>query len=760
MSGGQKDTPMTPVVAPTGGPRSDGPRLSGTEKGFLAVGLGASDLQNILNSTGVATLLLDTELNVRFFTPAIKALFKLLPGDVGRPLADLNSLAADGALLDDAQTVLRGLDPVECEIQAPGPVWFLRRISPYRTQEDGIGGVVITFTDITERKGTREALEAAKRQAEMANVAKSRFLAVASHDLRQPLQSLALLQGLLAKSVEGERARELVERLDQTLGAMAGMLNTMLDINQIEAGLVSAEITDFEVNRVLRRMRDEFVYQAQAQKVRLRVVACGLTIRSDPRLLKRMMRNLVSNALKYTKRGTILLGCRRLAGVLRIEVWDTGIGIPAAELNAIFDEYHQIGNDGRERNRGLGLGLSIVHRLGELLEHGIGVRSQPGKGSLFFVEVPVSDQPALPHEQDRLDDAGAITDTAFKAGTILIVEDDLEVLELLESHLTGEGHRTIAASDGIAAAAVIGSRGVRPDLVLADYNLPNATTGLEVVAQLRDALHRPIPAIILTGDISTATLREIAGQGCVQLNKPVRPLDLGQAIQRLLPPSQRADPGLVEAGGGAASTVFIVDDDASVRAELRELLEEAGLTVEDYADCESFLVSYRPNGEACLLIDAYLPGMNGVELLQKLRDAGHGLPAIMITGRSDIPIAVEAMKAGACEFIEKPVGCDELMASVHHALELSRDAGQVSAWRESAADRMAGLTSRQRQILELVLAGHPSKNIAADLGISQRTVENHRAAIMRKTGTKSLPVLARLAVAAERPAAGAQISPR
>ena len=164
--------------------------------------------------------------------------------------------------------------------------------------------------------------------------------------------------------------------------------------------------------------------------------------------------------------------------------------------------------------------------------------------------------------------------------------------------------------------------------------------------------------------------------------------------------------------------------------------------------CEEFLEAYRPGHEACLVIDAYLPGMDGFELLQRLSDAGHRLPAIMITGNSDVPMAVQAMKAGVSDFIEKPISRDELLASVERALEQSRDSSKLSARREEAANYVAGLTPRQHQIMELVLAGHPSKNIAADLRISQRTVENHRASIMKKTGSKSVPALARLALTA------------
>ena len=194
--------------------------------------------------------------------------------------------------------------------------------------------------------------------------------------------------------------------------------------------------------------------------------------------------------------------------------------------------------------------------------------------------------------------------------------------------------------------------------------------------------------------------------------------------------------------------IFVVDDDSHVREALRDVLEEDGRIVEDYETCKTFLEAYRPGREACLLIDAYLNGMNGLELLQRLRDAGDRLPAIMITDAADVTMAVQAMKAGALDFIEKPVDRHDLLASVERALEQSRGSSKAFAWQKTAAKHIAELTPRQRQIMELVLAGHPSKNIAADLGISQRTVENHRASIMKKTGAKSLPALARLALAA------------
>ena len=356
--------------------------------------------------------------------------------------------------------MLQSLAPIEREIEAQSGAWYIRRILPYRTQDNGVEGVVITFADITERRHAADALEAAKRQAELANVAKSRFLAAASHDLRQPLQTLALLQGLLAKTVEGEKAQKLVARLDETLGAMSGMLNTLLDINQIEAGTVRAEMVDFPINDLLERLRDEFTYHAQAQRLALRVVPCGLSIQSDPRLLEQMIRNLLSNALKYTKRGKVLLGCRRREGMLSIEVWDTGIGIPDEELQAIFEEYHQLDNAARERSRGLGLGLSIVQRLGELAGPS-GARplaSRQGLGLRHRGHARAErDSDRSSSSIARGSDDG-IAEDGRRTGAILVVEDDPEVRELLELLLKDEGHRAATAPRRHRGAGIGGAR--------------------------------------------------------------------------------------------------------------------------------------------------------------------------------------------------------------------------------------------------------------------------------------------------------------
>ncbi len=708
----------------------------------------ADDLKNVLYSADLATLFLDRDLRIRFFTPATALLFDILPSDVGRHLSEVRSLGFESTASEDANVVLNGLVAIEGEIEAGG-AWFVRRILPYRARDGSVEGVVVTYADITERKQAARALEAAKQAAEQANLVKSRFLAVASHDLRQPLQALSLLQGLLAKVVEGDRAKALVSRLAETLGAMSDMLNTLLDINQIESGVLRVERIAFPISDLLERLKAEFSHQAKAQGLDLRSVKSSLWVDSDPRLVEQMIRNLLANALKYTKRGTVLLGCRRRGGTIRIEIWDTGVGLAEEQLEAIFEEYHQVENPARLRSEGLGLGLSIVRRLGDLLQHPVGVFSRPGRGSVFSIDVARSEH-HLTQPAATLAPAFNAAEPNRKTGAILLVEDDPDIRDLLQQLLETEGHNVVAAANGLTALDRLAHGSVRPDIVLADFNLPGGLNGLDLATRVRGALDQQVAVAILTGDISAVTLRDIARDNCVHLSKPINLLELNRLIQGFLV----AGGSVGEAQSAALATfqdgrVYVVDDDRRVREAICSVLEDAELTPEPFSCAEDFLEAYRPGGDACLLVDANLPGIGGLELLRRLAASGRELPAMMVTGRGDIAMAVEAMKAGAMEFIEKPIARLDLLAAVTRALDRARDATSTSAWHAKAVTQIATLTGRQRQIMDLVLAGHPSKNIAADLGISQRTVENHRASIMKRTGVKSLPALARLAVAAD-----------
>ena len=825
----------------------------------------AADLQNILNSSDVATVFLDNGLNIQFFTPAAKSLFGVTGVDIGRPLADLAQRFHDDALLPDAGAVLAKLAPVRREIESEDGNWYIRSILPYLSEGNAVGGVVLTFArisemkaaegkieaarayaesiiatikqplvvldeelhvvsasasfyrvfdlkaeksigqplerllqeaswanflasvntgvaienhevefnlpglgprtllasaceivglserrkilvsldDVTDAKAKAEALAAAKEEAERANLGKSRFLAAASHDLRQPLQTMSLLQGMLADEVSGEPASKLIKRLDNTVVAMSGLLDKILDINQLEAGVVRPKLSDFAINELLHRLHTEFELHALGNGLLLRVVPCRLTVHSDPRLLEQILRNMISNATKYTSHGKVLLGCRRHGSRLSIEVWDTGTGIPETELRAIFKEFHQLENHASKRAKGLGLGLAIVQRLGDLLEAPISVRSRLGRGSVFAVEVPFVSAPVpVPPAFEgagtsRAD--GISRPSPGEAHAILIVEDDAEVRDTLKLLFDSRGFCAFAARDGHQALAIAANCGKSLDLIVADYNLPDLN-GLETIAKIEQASARKIPAIMLTGDISADTLRDIAEQHHVYLYKPVDAPNLMRHVTGILDPASQT---------AASPTVFIVDDDPEVRTAIQDVVERQGYRAKVFAGGASFLEAYSPDQSGCLLVDAQMPGLGGLELIKRVTGMQLSLPVIMITAYGDIAKAVTAMKAGAFDFLQKPVRPDQLLESIKDALNYSNRRPEQSADRKSAAAKIKSLTSRQREILEKVLAGSPSKNIAADLQISQRTVDNHRAAIMRKVGAKSLSGLIRVALAAQ-----------
>lgn len=720
----------------------------------------SSDLQNVLFSTNLATLFLDRKLQIRFFTPATKALFRLLPSDIGRPLADLKGVDDDPALLADARRVLETQATSEQEFKASDGSWYRRRIFPYISTDASISGVVITIANVTVQHLAVAAVELARREADRANLAKSRFLAAASHDLRQPLQTLSLLQGLLAKTVTGEGQQRLVARFDETLSAMSGMLNTLLDINQIEAGEVRPVRSEVPVDAVLSLIKEEFTYHALSKNLSLRVAMSTARVTSDPRLLEQILRNLVANALKYTTHGKVLVGCRRRGDVLRFEVWDTGVGIPKEDQALIFDEYHQLANDARERSKGMGLGLSIVQRLAVLLDHKITVLSVLGVGSMFAIDVPLVLRAKLPRRIDPEATISTRAGQAVRSCAILVVEDDPELRDLLVQVLTFDGHRVVASANGPDAIALARRDGFLPDVILVDYNLPGGMDGIETSRQLnRGRAEGAAAVVVLTGDISTHARESIEAGGASRLTKPVKIDLLREAISRALdairtqPAHERAAaaPPVRPAAGYAQPVIYIVDDDALLRESLCDVLEAEGRYVQAFSACEDFLNDFLPQRESCLILDAYLPGMKGLELLKALQTSGRSLPTIVITGRSDIETAVNAMKMGAFDFIEKPVSHHDLIECIDRALEKARGETRMAEGREDAVRHIRSLTARQREVMDLVLAGHPSKNIAADLGISQRTVENHRASMMRRTGAKSLPALARLAVAAALP---------
>lgn len=706
----------------------------------------SDDLQNILYSTNVATLFLDPDLRIRFFTPATKTFFNVIPGDIGRPLSDLQSLADDDDLLADARIVLRDSNTIEREVSGPNGSWFQRRIFPYRTHDDRVEGVVITFIEITERRRAAVALEEARRAAERSNRGKSRFLAVASHDLRQPLQSLRLIQDMLLQSVTDAKAQALIEQFGLLLDAMSGMINSLLDINQIESGVLEVATCAFPADGMFARLAMEFQPLAEAQSVRLQMVPTAAVLFSDPRLLEAMLRNLLANAVKYTRPGgRILMGCRHVGPMVRIEVWDTGIGIADDQLQAIFDEFHQVDNPARESERGFGLGLTIVRELGQLLGCDVKVRSWPGKGSVFSVMVPRGSPAQLPQPSAAAPVHQSAATEHPTACTIALVEDDTGVRNALEFLLTSAGHTVMSAKDGPAALAMVEQGAILPDLVLTDYNLPGGMNGIEVLAGLRALLKDHVPGIVLTGDISKEALARIEMADCAVLNKPVGASTLHGVIRKLSrPPRSPQQPAAVM----RKWVISVIENDPDIRDVIGSVLEHENWSVTSYSGAEEFLAADDIGSDRCLLVDTNLPGMSGLALIKHLRSAGNTAPTILITGSGDVATAVEAMRSGASDFVERPVSRSDLLASIERAISQAAEGSAQDGRPGETARRLASLTARQRVVLDRVLAGQPSKNIAADLGISQRTVESHRAHIMQRLGVRTIPELVRAVLSA------------
>ncbi len=302
--------------------------------------------------------------------------------------------------------------------------------------------IAAAIRDVTERKRVEDELKVARETADRANLGKSRFLATASHDLRQPLQTLALLNGALRRMVSDPEAAEALSQQDQAIGAMSRLLNALLDISKLESGAIKPEPTDFTVAALFQELRVEFAGMAASKGLRLEVEACADQVYSDPSLVEQILRNLVSNAIKYTREGWVQLRCLHEAPLIRLEVLDTGIGIPADQIPYIYDEFYQVGVPSNSSRDGYGLGLSIVMRLVRLLALKLDVRSEVGRGSSFSLVLPASSRDAAPALKALSQQAGDVP----RIGTayILLVEDDPAVRRATCMLLNVEGYRVTA----------------------------------------------------------------------------------------------------------------------------------------------------------------------------------------------------------------------------------------------------------------------------------------------------------------------------
>ncbi len=393
--------------------------------------------------------------------------------------------------------------------RANGSVQWIRwEMSPWFAGTGEIGGVLLFSEEISARKRVETELRAAKAEAERANEAKSRFLAAASHDLRQPLSALTLYAKVLEGHVDPGGA-PLLANLNDCLGSLSELLSDLLDLSKLQAGVVTPNPSDFRVADVLASAVSVHEPEARLKGLRLRSVPSGLVGRTDPVLFRRIVGNLVDNAVSYTERGGVLVGCRRRSGKTWVEVWDTGIGIPPDKTAEIFEEFRQLGDDAR--TRGSGLGLAIVAKTAALLGLEIQVRSRPGRGSVFAIELPLGQAiTELPAEPEVV---------SPRAVRIALVEDNELVLGAMATALRSIGHEVVAAASGEALHAALADR--IPDIVVSDYRLAAGETGFDVISTVRAKAGRELPAILVTGDTDPRLVRNMAERGITVLHKPL-----------------------------------------------------------------------------------------------------------------------------------------------------------------------------------------------------------------------------------------------
>lgn len=573
------------------------------------------DSLGVLQAADIGIVLFDPDMRIQFVTSQAETFLGLGRADVGRSLNDV-AAGHEETLRADIAAALAEQVAQEREIQFRAGCWCLRRVAPMIDAGAARGGVAVTCMDITPQRSRIEALEAGVQRTAFENIARARFFAEANHALRQPLQSIALLHGMLARLAKEDSGRRIVRQLDQTLQSFSGMLDTVFQIEELNSGFSRARVRPFSISNVFDRLRDEFSARAEGYGIDLRLVPSSVTVKSDPLVLEMLIRSLLDHALREVSAGPILLGCRRDGADLVLQLW--------------------------------------------------------------------TEEPVLPD---------SVTEAATPAPT---------------------------------AAVTLGMN-------RSDFG------GVGMIKRLVALLGHPLRVAQLPEGSAQVSLRLPVA---LQETEPLRRLSPGQDK----PPEHPRTAG--EAGNRstlANTALVVIDDDQEVRGWLLAILEMLAASVTIYDSAESFLARHDLQSRYCLILDAYLPGMSGLELLEHLGDRRP--PTLMITGRSDVTMAVRAMKAGAMDFVEKPVGHEELVARIERVLRAAPDPAEV-AWQEATESRLAGLTPRQRQIIDLILDGHSSKVIAGKLGISQRTVEAHRATIMSKTGAKSVAALARFVLSA------------
>jgi PAS domain S-box-containing protein len=492
--------------------------------------IGPPELEGILNSTPDAMVIVDADGRIVFSNRQLESLFgygreELLgqPVEVLLPERYAASHERHRAGYARAPSTRRMGADLSLHGRRKDRSEFPAEVSLSPIAMHGGKFVCSAIRDVTAQKAAEQELREARHLAEQANRSKSAFLAAASHDLRQPLQTLRLLNSVLSKTVpSGSRAAEAIGSQAETLDAMADLLNSLLDVSKLEAGAVIPDVTDCSVQRIFSRLRAEFARQAEAKGLRFDIDDSDFVVRSDPGLLEEIIQNLLANAIRYTERGAVTLGATPADGAVRIDIRDTGIGIAANELEAIFADFYQVAREERRRKEGVGLGLAIVRRLADLLGHSLEVVSEPGTGSCFSVVVPAGDGGRSIARPESTTESSPSANGDGGPRTVVIVEDDDAVAAATAMLFQLLGHRVLIGRDSASALDALAAADEPPALVICDYHLGGRESGARAIDRIRQALGTAVPAILLSGDTSSRVQEEARSLAdCRLLTKPV-----------------------------------------------------------------------------------------------------------------------------------------------------------------------------------------------------------------------------------------------
>jgi signal transduction histidine kinase/CheY-like chemotaxis protein len=473
-----------------------------------------------------------------WFVVGLVGLFCFLPSDKEWQIA---AVAGLGMVFTVAPYYShRGSEVIVSAVAMPLPIiaMLLYQGSPlqYALAALMIGIVTILAIWGVQQVGTRRnevrlrlALQSEKARAEEANIAKSRFLAAASHDLRQPLHALALFVEALKAAAPQAQAQALVDNIERSVGALDDLFNALLDISKLDAGTVVPRPEHFSLAPLLARLDSEFAPLARIRRLDWRCDPNDAWVYTDPVLLDTILRNLLSNAIRYTAHGSVRVQSEVGAGRLRLAVRDTGIGIPTAQQREIFREFRQLHNPERDRSKGLGLGLAIVERLTHLLDIGLQLDSIPGRGSSFILDITLGDSRLRQTSARQIPNVDCL-----RGKVVAVIDDEADIRAGMNALLTSWGCIPLLGESGADVLAQQVADGISIDLIIVDFRLRDDRTGSGEIAMLRAACGPAIPAMIITGDTAPERLREADAAGFLLLHKPVRPNKLRAALQQLL----------------------------------------------------------------------------------------------------------------------------------------------------------------------------------------------------------------------------------